>query len=338
MSHEDNVDAVDSQAERWFTRLRASDCTATERREFDAWLIADAAHASAYARTQQLWSDLDGLADDADVAQWRHEARQSAGAKSGRARRWLAAAAAVVIVGLTGGGFAWWRSSGTSVANYATASGKQRSVSLADGSKVMLNTATVLNTRLARHTRSVQLRQGEAIFHVIHDEHRPFVVHAGSVTVTDLGTRFDVRRDRKRTVVTVIKGAVAVARGSRNAELTSGEQLTAGNSVWRERHVHATTVTAWTQGNLIFHATPLADVVAQVNRYASERLVIVDSSLKRIKVSGRFRIGNTDALVRALQSAFPIRAAHDPVENRIRLYRRNPPPVIPAKAGIQENQ
>jgi transmembrane sensor len=324
MSHEDDMDAVDSQGERWFARLRAGECTASEGREFDAWLAADAAHASAYARTQQLWSDLNGLTDDADIAQWRREARQVAGTKFGRAPRRLIAAASVAIVVFVGGGFAWWWSSGTAVANYATATGKQRSVSLADGSKVMLNTATALDTHLARHTRSVRLRQGEAVFHVVHEADRPFVVHAGSVTVTDLGTRFDVRRDRKRTIVTVIEGAVAVARGSRSAELTSGEQLTAGNGVWRERHVRAATVTAWTRGNLIFHATPLADAVAQANRYAQKRLVIVDSSLKRIKISGRFRTGNTDALVRALQSAFPIRAAHDPVENQIRLYRKNP--------------
>ena len=321
MDHEHDIDAIRHQAERWLARLRAGDCSAAEHRDFDAWRTAHASHAEAYAQAEQLWSGLGELADDPEILQWRREARQSAlAARPSRGGlRWLAVASlatAVLCAGLAG----WWFVGGTSTSSYATAHGEQRSVVLADGSRLVLNTDTLLDVDFGRHARRVRLRRGEAMFEVTHDANRPFVVQAGGNTISDIGTRFNVRDSGAKTVVAVLEGAVAVARGRNTAELTAGEQIVAGDRAWIRGRADPTITAGWTQGRLVFRSTPLGEAVAEVNRYGPDRLVIADPSLAQLKISGEFRIGNTSALVRALQSVYPIRAERG--NGEVRLYRR----------------
>lgn len=320
MEREHDIATIHEQAERWFARLRSEQCSADERRAFEAWL-ADGAHAAAYAQTQQLWAGMDALADDAELAQWRQQARQfDAPAPAPRRRlAWLSAAAALLVLG---GAAGWYYAmQPTFVARYATARGEQHSVELVDGSRLMLNTDTVLEVRYDRRGRTLRLQRGEASFEVAHEAARPFVVRVGDTAITDLGTRFIVRSEGPQTVVSVVEGAVAVARDGRaTAELRVGDQLAMDGGEWRQRRADPAMVGAWTQGKLVFRATPLAEAVAQANRYGPGRLVIADASLETYTLSGEFRIGSTDALVRALQSAFPIRA--EVVGEETRLKRR----------------
>jgi len=72
-----------------------------------------------------------------------------------------------------------WMRMGSELQTLATAVGQQRSVTLADGSVVSLNTNTIVETHLQRSIREIYLRQGEAHFQVAHDRSRPFLVHAG---------------------------------------------------------------------------------------------------------------------------------------------------------------
>jgi len=323
MDREHDVQVIHRQAERWLARLHASDCSAAERRDFDAWRSAQTTHAEAYDQAEQLWNGLDELAEDPEILQWRREARRSAQANPSRNSRlrWLAVASLASVV-LCAGFFTWWFVGGSSVSSYATAHGEQRSVVLPDGSRLVLNTDTLLDVELGRHTRRVRLRRGEAMFEVTHDANRPFVVQAGGLTISDIGTRFDVRDSGTQTLVAVLEGAVAVARDGNTAELTAGEQVVAGDGAWIRGRADPSMTAGWTQGRLVFRSTPLVDAVAEANRYGPNRLVIADPSLAQLKISGEFRIGNTSALVRALQSVYPIRAEHGRSNGEVRLYRR----------------
>jgi transmembrane sensor len=314
-----DIEAIRAEAERWFARLRGGTCSAAERRAFAAWHAVEA-HAAAYAETERLWAGMDALAGDAEVGEWLREARRPGRRAPGGLRRlrWLSAAAAVALACAAG---AYYATRPGSVAHYATARGEQRRVDLADGTRLVLNTDTALEVRLGRRERTLRLEKGEAAFEVAHEAGRPFVVHVGDSVVTDLGTRFVVRSDGAQTVVSVLEGEVAVDRaGHATARLTPGEQLAMDGADWQKRRADPATVDAWTQGRLVFRATPLAEAVAQANRYGPGRLVVADASLRDYRISGEFRIGNTDALVRALESAFPIRA--EAVGEETRLKRR----------------
>lgn len=321
MNSEYDMETVQQQAERWFARLRSEGCSVAERRDFDTWLAADAAHVSAFAQAELLWNELGGLTDDDELKRAWHAALRSAHnsmRRTARRRRLaIAASFAGVLVVATS---IWILGHRSTMQRYTTARGEQRSIMLADGSRVMLNTDTVLDVKLGARVRSVHLLQGEALFDVVHDVSHPFVVHAGGNTISDLGTRFDVNDGGQQTTITVLEGSVNVARGNQATQLTRDQQLIAGDGIWRQATADPTMTTSWSRGQLVFSATPLAEAIADANRYAQERLTIADSRLESIKVSGEFRIGNTQAFLRALESAFPIRAEQS--GKTIRLYHR----------------
>lgn len=316
-----DMERTQQQAERWFARLRSEGCSTAEHREFDAWLTTDAAHAAAYAQTEHLWNELGDLSDDVELKRARHAARRAAQASMrrtvGRRRVALAASfAGVLILAIS----FWFLGDHFATQRYTTTHGEQRSVMLADGSRVVLNTDTVLDVRLGARVRSVHLLKGEALFDVVHDAAHPFVVYADGNVISDLGTRFDVNDGGQQTKVTVLDGLVNVERGNRVARLGRGQQLVAGEGIWREGAADPTVTASWSRGQLAFSATPLTQAVADANRYAREQLVIADPRLESIKVSGEFRIGNTQAFLRALESAFPIRVNQS--GQTIRLYHR----------------
>lgn len=321
MNPQHDMETVQQQAERWFARLRSEGCSAAEHREFDAWLAADAAHVSAYAQTERLWNELGDLSDDVELKRARHAARRAAQSSTRRiaGRRRLAIAASLAGVLIVAISF-WLLDDHSTTQRYTTAHGEQRSVMLGDGSRVMLNTDTVLDVRLGARVRSVHLVRGEALFDVVHDAAHPFVVRADDNVISDLGTRFDVNDAGQQTTVTVLDGSVSVERGDRTARLSRGQQLVAGDGMWREGTADPAVTEGWSRGQLVFSATPLDQAVADANRYAQEQLVIADPRLGTIKVSGEFRIGNTQAFLRALESAFPIRVEQS--GNTIRLYHR----------------
>jgi transmembrane sensor len=333
MDRNDDLESTFSQAERWMARLNAHDCSAADRRAFEAWRTGAPAHASAYAETERLWSDLALLASDDDVVQWRRQAVIAARGRgtSRPATRhcfgWVVAAS-LCLCALLGACLLRFASTNAIVAavpvtlHFSTKPGEIRRVALPDGSSLTLNADTALDARIGPHARIVRLSRGEAVFNVMHEPQRPFVVYAAGSTIRDIGTRFDVNLANAQADITVIEGVVDVEHHDRSATLTQGDQLLSGDGVWRRRSIDPAVVTGWTQGKWVFRGTPLDEVVAQVNRYDPGRLAIADPALMKLPISGDFRIGQTQSLVRALHGAFGIRARFDKASGEIRLSRR----------------
>jgi transmembrane sensor len=311
------TEAIREQAEHWFLRRRAPDCSAEERHACDAWINASPEHAAAYLRTQMLWDDLDLLADDPEIARWRAEVRVNETPPKRRFLGWAIGLSFAVLSACLALGLRYQQSESPRPAakEYATTPGEQRVLALEDGSHLTLNTDTRIRVRMDAKSRDVELLRGEALFDVAHETERPFHVRTGDITVTDIGTSFDIHNDATTTQITLISGLAEVTRnGDTNAvELTPGDQLVSDTSTWHKQTVSdLASVTEWTSGHLVFHATPLRDAVAKINRYDKGRIVIADRSLETLQISGDFRIGNAQAFARALQSAFPIRAETTP--------------------------
>ena len=113
--------------------------------------------------------------------------------------------AAAALVALVVGGVLYWRSLGIT-----TELGEQRNLTLSDGTRVALNTATKIRVRYDNAARRVELERGEALFEVAKVPARPFVVIAGGRRVTAVGTSFVVRRDNEEVAVTLLEGKVTV--------------------------------------------------------------------------------------------------------------------------------
>lgn len=120
----------------------------------------------------------------------------------------------------------------------ATPAGGQYRLTLADGTKVWLNSQSSIRfpVAFAGNTRLVEVT-GEAYFDVAHDARRPFVVKAGKMIVQALGTEFNVHAygDESTTKTTLIQGSVRVIEGADSLLLTPGQEgltdVLAGNGV-----------------------------------------------------------------------------------------------------------
>lgn len=199
-----------------------------------------------------------------------------------------------------------------------TALGQRAEVTLADGSKLVLNTDSEVKVAFNEETRRVELLHGQAWFEVAKDQERPFVVAAAGREITALGTAFDVRIDRGRLEVMLLEGRVRVARPAPRDKpasvpeavmLAPRQMLVVREDGLDVRKLADTTrVEGWRSGLLIFEDQPLAEAVGEFNRYAARPLRIADTETGAIRISGAFRIGDDRAFLGALSAGFGVEA------------------------------
>jgi transmembrane sensor len=309
-----------TEAERWYARLKAPDCTAAERADFERWRMT-AEHTAAYETTAEMWQSFGQLAHRPDLEEL---SRRILSDTADRPRRrffmTVPVAAAILIALICGGLFLSFQLRGPRSAVYATLPGESRQISLTDGSQLILNYATEVEVQLGLDARTITLRKGEALFIVAHDKTRPFRVKAGDGEVTALGTRFEVRSDAEHVEVTLLEGRITVDRRAamEHISLVPGDQvrfaaatpmkIAAATSQMTRRIVDAEVVASWSTGRLRFRSTPLIEALEQVNRYSTIQIRIADPSLANIPISGTFHIGDSTSIVAALESLFPIEA------------------------------
>jgi transmembrane sensor len=319
---------IEEEAAVWVWRMDSDSVSAANRDAFNTWLRRDSRHRRAYEDLTHVWTGLNGLAEAKREEKIATFTRTSPDSRLGGRNRWWAAAAAAIVLGIA---VAAWMRMGSELQTLATAVGQQRSVTLADGSVVTLNTNTIVETHLQRSVREIYLRQGEAHFQVAHDRSRPFLVHAGDAVVRAVGTQFEVRlRSDQHVDVVVNEGRVEVRSEvaaepassghdarvtprSRVHTLTAGQQLSAtGNdySVVAVSTHRLSSVLAWRDGAVVFDGEPLSDAIAEIGRYTDARIIVNDPQVAALRVGGRYRTGDVQAFLDALQTAFPVSIHH----------------------------
>lgn len=311
---------IREEAARWLIEFRTEEPDATARQEFAAWLRASPENVEEYLRLTAVWEeggqaprlsqpDLEELirlacAGNADVVDLTSAQTTASGAHEAHratAHRYLmVAAAASIAIAVTIA--AWFLQTRDRV--YATELGEQRTIALADGSTVELNALSSIRVHVTQTERRVDLVSGQALFRVIHDAARPFLVRSGAVNVRDLGTEFDVARGVSGTTVTVLAGRVAVqpleptpgagsATPGSAVELIAGEQLTVAprstsRAPPRPQKANLAVATGWTQQQLVFDSTPLAQAAEEFNRFNARPIHVEAAGLEDFHVSGTF--------------------------------------------------
>jgi transmembrane sensor len=303
------------EAARWLA-LHDRGLSGAEQDEFLQWLAADPRHGAWFARHRGGWERLDR------IAAWhpQHGAEPNPDVLARPARRawWRRPAlrAAAVILFLSGGGIAVQRLWTERGAASGAAAGYERRV-LEDGSTIELTGAAELEVHFTPGERRVALRRGEALFTVAKDAARPFVVRAGGVSVRAVGTAFNVRLEAERVAVLVTEGRVQVAPPERAAAaplVGAGELAVvalAAGSVPQVRPAPAAEqarVRAWQPQLLDFAATPLAEVLAELNRRNRVQLVLADPALGRLSIAASIRSDNLEGFVQLLATTARLRA------------------------------
>jgi transmembrane sensor len=206
--------------------------------------------------------------------------------------------------------------------SYATAIGGQKKFALADGSVVTLNTNSQIDVEFRGDCRDVHLVRGEAYFDVVHDDKRPFIVHANQYVVRDIGTAFAVHlTDKGLMDVRVTKGRVEIAarasegQASRRPKslgiLSAGQDVLFGQKIERAEVVSEAELSrklAWRQGQLIYSGQPLAEVLDDISRYSDIQIELADPALRDLPVGGAFSVNQTDAIFAALENNFGVHA------------------------------
>ncbi|MBH1968164.1 MAG: FecR family protein [Pseudomonadales bacterium] len=276
---------------------------------FSHWLQADPAHAEAYAQAQVVWEMSEApartLADE-DALPLQGYLNAMNRSRQTRVRRWsgaLAMAACLVLMIGIGAGWQPSRWMDDLGADYVSAPGEIRIVTLADQSQVTLDADSAIAVDFSRGERHVQLRRGAGFFSVTHTG-EPFVVDAEKGEVRVLGTQFEVRLQPRGAQVTVLSGRVGVT-AQKNAEqqiLTAGQQVAYGEGAAEKSHaVDSEAQLAWRQGWLNYYKASLADVVEDLGRYYPGRIVLLNDQLAARRVSGSFPSKDPMAVLSSLQ-------------------------------------
>lgn len=207
----------------------------------------------------------------------------------------VAAAAVIIVGGIT----LWQRKSSADLEAsgkiYATSVGERREVLLRDGTRVLLGpTSRLIVAPFVDDVRLVTL-DGIAYFRVVHDPARPFTVRAGAISIQDIGTAFAVETDDSAgTRVAVDSGSVAIGaadqRHTRGAVLKARDRAIVDPQgiVAVERSAVSPDDLAWTEGRLVFRDSPLTLVGAELYRWYGVRLRIADSSLASLHLTASF--------------------------------------------------
>lgn len=320
-------EAIEATAAAWLAEQDSDGLSPSQSAEFRLWRLRDPRHEAAVQRLERTWSKLQQLREFRPEAV-RHPDRDLLKRPPPPRRRvpfpsFAAAAMAAALVGLAVLSPAIRESVGMRPTQRCLthANGYER-VTLEDGSMLELNAHSDASIRFTRSERRVELVQGEAHFTVAKDPARPFVVQAGAVSVTAVGTAFNVKRTAEKIEVLVTEGRVAVGPGPGGAPIAAASRPTHMSVGAYERVVvpdRVQPVTApsvervavatvqealgWQKPRLVFVDTPLAEVVAQFNRQSTVEIVVADPELAQLPVGGSMRAADVGAFLRLIETS-----------------------------------
>jgi len=295
-------DDLDDQAIEWQTLLHSGDASAGQRTAYQRWQDLSPAHQTAAREAEALWADI-GLTATAE----QHRTRPRR-----RAFRWASGLAAGLVMAVLGyGGLEYvprWSDT------HHTGVGQRQQWLLSDGTRVTLNSATALSVDFTASQRTITLRKGEALFELANDPARPFVVEAGQDRVQAKDATFSVRRDADQTRVLVATGAAQVEHQAQTLELRPNQQALyhAGQPVAERQQVDANALTAWHRGKLIFNRKPLQEVLSELERYQYGRIVLPDTDLGAMQISGVFDLNDPHNLLHTLEQRYGLNITYLP--------------------------
>nr|WP_205347654.1 FecR domain-containing protein [Pseudomonas allii] len=290
------------EAAEWLMRLSENDLSDHERAEWEHWKISSPERDRAWARAQLLQSKLGGLPPSLAMSALDRPSHPERRAALGK----LALLLAVMPVG-----WGSWKLAQTQqwTADYRTRVGERRELTLADGSRITLNTDSAIDVRYDSQQRLVHLREGEILVQTAQDPSRPFLVSTRQGRMQALGTRFTVRELSGRTHLAVLEGAVKVmlAENTQTAPLivNAGQRTNFSAQTFGTLSATDRNDGAWAQGMLMADNMRLADFVAELTRYR-RGFVRYDPAIADLRISGAFPISDPQRTLNMLVQTYPV--------------------------------
>ena len=284
-------------------QLTLDSSTPLEREEFAKWHAANEEHARAWRQLgmlDQRFSVANGPARTALL-----QSREGIRRRVRKLGSGLASVVAVVGLALFAGErylpLDYW------LADQRTATGEQRTVRLADGTVINLNTHSAVDVRFDEKQRLIVLQEGEILVETGHGDARPFIVETAEGSMRALGTRFLVKREDAGTRLSVLQSAVAAHPQSDPKEqiLREGQQVLIRHNGLDSVVALTPGADAWTRGMLVVDNARLEDLVHELGRYRRGHLGIAPE-VADLRITGSFPLHDTDKALNALLPTLPV--------------------------------
>ncbi len=305
-------DAPTQAAVDWMLRLDPSRSTPADRQAFTAWLAADPGHAAAWQRVSGLLQQPFSHLQNAEI---RHPgqlsaARQALNTPASPQRRRFLGGLTMLALGL-GGTAAVNRITPLNglLADHHTATGVRKTVTLADGSQLILNARSAADVHFNKVRRLVRLYDGELLAHVVVDPLRPFLVMTDHGQVRALGTQFMVRRESHRSLVSVLEHEVQLENeAGRQARLQSGQAAWFDEQGFHPALTGLQTRASWANGYLEVQDEPLGNLIEALRPYYVG-LLRISPAAAHIRTFGIFQLDNIQQTLCSLAETLPVRVS-----------------------------
>ncbi|HEX8609681.1 MAG TPA: FecR family protein [Telluria sp.] len=304
--------AVARQAVEWLVELQSDDAGDVHAAQaaLGQWRAAHPEHERAWQHIAAVNARWRGATAAAPLA---HAVLLDAPPAPARPLPRRTAAKTLAAVLCAGGG-AWlaqrhapWREWS---ADARTGTGQRRTIALADGSTVALNSGSAVDVRFSATERRLRLLGGDILVSTGKDPGaRPFIVDTAEGELRPLGTRFAVRQQAGASRVDVFEGAVAIR--PRNATpapphvLRAGQRASFGGDAVTARQAADNDSVAWADDMLVASGMRLADFLAELGRHRPGRLGC-DDAVADLRVSGSYPLADTGRILDTLRTTLPV--------------------------------
>ncbi|MGJ7490484.1 FecR domain-containing protein [Variovorax sp. ZT4R33] len=297
------------EAADWMVRFKSGSMTERSLHQFERWRTGSAAHVEAWRRAERVLGAFDIVPEAIGSETMKRLAKPG--------RRQALRALGIVTVAAPVAWLAWrdpvastWIASWN--ADLRSTAGEQRTITLQDGTRLVLNTASAVDVAFSLTERRLHLRQGEILVTTSHEDpspiDRPFIVQTAQGDVRALGTRFSVRAEEESTRVALFEGALHIqaAQTGQSLMLRAGEQTLFSATAIEAPQAAPPTASLWEQGMLVANDMRLSTFAAELGRYRAG-VLRCHPDAANLRVSGAFPLKDTDASLQLLQKTLPVR-------------------------------
>ena len=297
------------QAADWLVLLQSGEATEQDLAALAQWRARSPAHEAAWQRAEAVLGTFARV-----PAQLGRDTLQRLPRAPRHNRRQLLS---LLAIAAPTGWLLWQYGPWQQQADYQTATGQQQTIDLADGSQLVLNTATKVDVAFTQTARTITLLAGEIMLTTGKDAawpaaqpKRPLTVRTTHGSLQPIGTRFAARLLADGTQVSVFEGTVQVrsAQSGQTAAVPAGQQLRFNATELQTQHAVDATSGLWATGMLLAQDMRLGDLIAELARY-QHGLLRCDPAVAQLLVSGAFPVGDIAASLRVLEQSLPVRIA-----------------------------
>lgn len=301
---------VVAEAAEWFMILSSGNVRSDETAQWQAWLASHPDHQMAWARVEFYTDQFKSLPPQAAFA-----ATVALNAPNLNRRRMLLSIALFGVAGLSGWQISRGRYWQEWAADQHTAPGESKTITLADGSTVVLDSGSAINVDFSVNLRRLQLVKGEIYIETAHDTvgwKRPFVVDTLEGRVQALGTRFSVSQHENRTQAAVFQDAVEIQPADAifaKQTLRAGQQVQFASNHIEPIRQQRNDKPVWTQGFIVADDLPLSEFLLQLSRYRPGYITCAPE-IADLRIIGSFPLKDTDKILAFLESNLPIKLSN----------------------------